>query len=104
MDVFEKHKNCIGGFIWDYVDQGLRKTSDDGKEYWAYGGDFGDKPNDKNYCINGIIMPDRKANPSLYEVKKIYQNIKVEPIDLIKGRVRIYNNYQFVALDFIEVL
>ncbi len=103
MDVFKKRKNCIGGFIWDYVDQGLRKTSDDGKEYWAYGGDFGDKPNDKNFCINGIVMPDRKANPALYEVKKVYQNINIEPTDLINGRAKIYNNYQFVALDFVEV-
>ncbi len=103
MDVFEKRKNCIGGFIWDYVDQGLRKISEDGKEYWAYGGDFGDEPNDKNFCINGIVMPDRKPNPALYEVKKVYQNIKVEPVDLIKGRVKIYNKYQFIALDFIEV-
>jgi beta-galactosidase len=104
MDVFEKYDNCIGGFIWDYVDQGLRKTSDDGKEFWAYGGDFGDEPNDKNFCINGIVMPDRKPNPALFEVKKVYQNIKVYPVDLTKGRVKIHNKYQFISLDFVELI
>lgn len=104
MDVFEKHDNCIGGFIWDYVDQGLRKKSDDGKEYWGYGGDFGDKPNDKNFCINGIVMPDRKPNPALYEVKKVYQNIKVYPIDLSHGKIKIHNKYQFINLDFFDIL
>ena len=104
MDVFEKYDNCIGGFIWDYIDQGLRKTSDDGKEFWAYGGDFGDKPNDGNFCINGIVMPDRKPNPALYEVKKVYQNIKVYPTDLTHGKIKIHNKYQFINLDFFDIL
>ncbi len=104
MDVFEKYDNCIGGFIWDYVDQGLRKNSEDGKEFWAYGGDFEDEPNDGNFCINGIVMPDRKPNPALHEVKKVYQNIKIEPINLIKGRIKIHNRFQFVSLDFVEFL
>ena len=104
MDVFEKYDNCIGGFIWDYVDQGLRKTSDDGKEYWAYGGDFGDEPNDKNFCINGIVMPDRKPNPSFFEVKKVYQNIKIYPVNLTKGRVKIHNKYNFITLDFVDII
>ncbi|TFG24747.1 MAG: DUF4981 domain-containing protein [Promethearchaeota archaeon] len=104
MDVFEKNDNCIGGFIWDFIDQGLRKVSNDGKEFWAYGGDFGDIPNDKNFCINGIVMPDRKANPSLHEVKKVYQNIKVHPIELTKGKIKIHNKYQFIPLDFVNIL
>ncbi|TFG14401.1 MAG: DUF4981 domain-containing protein [Promethearchaeota archaeon] len=104
MDVFEKYENCIGGFIWDFVDQGLRKTSLNGKEFWAYGGDFGDEPNDKNFCINGIVMPDRKPNPALYEVKKVYQNIKVYPVDLTKGKIIIHNKYQFITLDFVDLI
>ncbi|MHA1268990.1 MAG: glycoside hydrolase family 2 TIM barrel-domain containing protein [Candidatus Helarchaeota archaeon] len=104
MDIFEKYENCIGGFIWDFVDQGLRKVGENGKEYWAYGGDFGDKPNDGNFCINGVIMPDRKPNPALYEVKKVYQDIKVEPVDLIKGKVRIHNKYRFKTLDFVDII
>ena len=95
MDVFEKYPNAIGGFIWDMIDQGLRKAAQDGREYWAYGGDFGDEPNDRNYCINGILMPDRKPNPSLYEVKKVYQNISVHPINLSEGVIEIQNKFIF---------
>lgn len=103
MDVFEKYPNVIGGFIWDFADQGIRKTSEDGKEYYGYGGDFGDDPNDGTFCINGIVMPDRKPNPCLYEVKKVYQNIKVNPIDLLKGKVEIQNKYNFINLDFVDL-
>jgi len=99
-DVFEKYSNVLGGFIWDFIDQGLRKTSEDGKEYWGYGGDFGDSRNDSNFCINGIVLPDRTPNPALYEVKKLYQNIKVIPVDLLNGKVKILNKYNFKSLDF----
>jgi len=104
MDVFERYPNAVGGFIWDFIDQGLRKISEEGKEFWAYGGDFGDKPNDNNFCINGIVMPDRKPNPSLYEVKKVYQNIKVYPVDLLEGKIKIHNKYQFLSLNFVDVI
>ncbi len=99
MDVFEKYPNAIGGFIWDFVDQGLRKTSYDGKEFWAYGGDFGDEPNDKNFCINGIVLPDRLPNPSLYEVKKVYQNIKFYEVNVIEGIFKVHNKFKFISLD-----
>jgi beta-galactosidase len=98
MDVFEKYPNAIGGFIWDFVDQGLRKTSEDGKEFWAYGGDYGDEPNDKNFCINGIVLPDRIPNPALYEVKKVYQNITVHNINLLDGIFKIHNKFNFISL------
>jgi len=104
MDVFEKYPNAIGGFIWDFIDQGIRKTAENGKEFWAYGGDFGDEPNDRNYCINGIVMPDRKPNPALFEVKKVYQNIKIIPIDLLEGKVKIQNKYNFQSLYFVALL
>ncbi|MFX0165445.1 MAG: glycoside hydrolase family 2 TIM barrel-domain containing protein [Promethearchaeota archaeon] len=102
-DVFEKYPNIIGGFIWDFVDQGLRKVSEGGQEFWGYGGDFGDKRNDFNYCINGIVLPDRIPNPALYEVKKVYQYIKVIPIDLLKGKVKILNKYSFQSTDFADI-
>ena len=72
--------------------------------YWAYGGDFGDHPNDGNFCINGLVQPDRKPNPHLYEVKKVYQNIKVHAEDLEAGKVRIENKYCFIPLDFVDVI
>ncbi|MHA2128831.1 MAG: glycoside hydrolase family 2 TIM barrel-domain containing protein, partial [Promethearchaeota archaeon] len=103
-DVFEKYPNVLGGFIWDFIDQGLRKTSEDGKEYWGYGGDFGDQRNDYNFCINGIVLPDRTPNPALFEVKKVYQNIKVIPVDLVNGKVKILNKHNFTSLDFVNII
>ncbi|TXT56324.1 MAG: Beta-galactosidase [Promethearchaeota archaeon] len=102
-DLFEKYSHIIGGFIWDFIDQGLRKRDKTGKEFWAYGGDYGDEPNDLNFCINGIVMPDRKPNPSMFEVKKLYQYINIKPIDPIEGLFEIYNNYDFISLDFTEI-
>jgi len=102
-DAIRSHKRLIGGFIWDWADQGLRKKTADGKEFWAYGGDFGDKPNDGNFCCNGLVQPDRKPNPSLHEVKKVYQRIWVEPVDAIAGKVRIRNEYEFADLGFVDI-
>ena len=62
-DLIRSEERLIGGFIWDWVDQGLLKTSEDGQEYWGYGGDFGDEINDLNFCINGVISPDRTPIP-----------------------------------------
>ncbi|HUY01357.1 MAG TPA: glycoside hydrolase family 2 TIM barrel-domain containing protein [Candidatus Deferrimicrobium sp.] len=103
-DVIEKYDNMVGGFIWDWVDQGLRKKdSATGKEFWAYGGDYGDKPTDRNFCINGLVLPDRQPSPALYEVKKVHQFIKVYPIDLLTGRLKVYNKYSYISLDFAEI-
>lgn len=97
-DVIEKYKVLQGGCIWDWMDQGLEKKTIYGETFWAYGGDYGDFPNDNNFCINGLIRPDRSPNPSLYEVKKVYQNIQVEPIDLVDGKIRIKNKFNFLNL------
>lgn len=102
-DAIEKYKHLQGGFIWDFIDQGLRKKTTDGRTFWAYGGDYGDFPNDNNFCCNGIVMPDRTPNPSLYEVKKVYQYVKTTPVDLAKGRVRVLNKYEFVDLGFLDI-
>jgi len=101
-DAIRSHKRLIGGFIWDWVDQGLRKYDDDGVMFWAYGGDFGDQPNDGNFCCNGLVQPDRKPNPSLHEVKKVYQRIHVTPVDATAGIVSIANEYDFVDLGFVD--
>jgi len=102
-DVIEKYKHLQGGYIWDWADQALRKKTTGGEEFWAYGGDYGDIPNDDNFLCNGIVQPDRRPNPSLYEVKKVYQYIKIEPVDLVNGRIRIRNKYDFVSLDFVDI-
>ncbi|PKL23514.1 MAG: hypothetical protein CVV47_14875 [Spirochaetae bacterium HGW-Spirochaetae-3] len=56
--VIEKYSGLQGGFIWDWVDQGLAAETAEGEEYWAYGGDFGDSPSDLDFCINGLVFPD----------------------------------------------
>jgi beta-galactosidase len=101
-DAIRSHRRLIGGFIWDWVDQGLRYRNAAGKLFWAYGGDFGDFPNDGNFCCNGLVEPDRRPNPSLYEVKKVYQRIHVTPVDAIHGMVSIENEYDFLDLRFVE--
>lgn len=99
----ESYKALQGGCIWDWVDQGIRKKTADGKEFWAYGGDFGDAPTDRNFCCNGLVQPDRKPNPHLYEAKKVYQNIRVRPIDPQRGRFEVSNRYNFLDLAFVTL-
>ncbi|MFT6986482.1 MAG: beta-galactosidase [Psychromonas sp.] len=70
---FRKYPRLQGGFIWDWVDQGITKTDKKGVKYWAYGGDFGDEINDRQFCVNGLIFPDRTLHPSVLEAKKAQQ-------------------------------
>ncbi len=100
-DVMEKYDVLQGGFIWDWVDQGLLAENEKGEEYWAYGGDLGGKEfqNDANFCLNGLVNPDRTAHPSLYEVKKVYQYIKFKAQDLSSGKITISNGYDFTNLN-----
>ncbi len=99
-DVIEKHSILQGAFIWDWVDQGLLVRNSDGEDYWAYGGDFGEpgSPSDGNFCINGLVSPDRTPHPALKEVKKVYQYVGFYPVDLRKGIVNIKNKYDFTNL------
>ncbi|MFW6277515.1 MAG: glycoside hydrolase family 2 TIM barrel-domain containing protein, partial [Prolixibacteraceae bacterium] len=99
-DVIEKYKALQGGFIWDWVDQGLLTTNDEGEKFWAYGGDFGPDtvPSDGNFCINGLVYPDRTIKPHLSEVKKVYQYIKIKPVDLKRGIISVRNEYDFISL------
>ena len=99
-DVIEKYPVLQGGFIWDWVDQGLLTTNDEGEEFWAYGGDFGPDtvPSDGNFCLNGLVNPDRTPKPQLNEVKQVYQYIGFSPVDLKKGIISVKNKYAFLSL------
>jgi beta-galactosidase len=99
-DVIYAHKKLQGGFIWDWVDQGLAAKDDKGTPFWAFGGDFGPPgtPSDDNFCINGLVFPDRKIHPHIWEVKKVYQYIKTEPVELDMGRFQVNNLYDFTNL------
>jgi beta-galactosidase len=105
-DVIYKYKHLQGGFIWDWVDQGLYEKNENGEEFWAYGGDFAAEGelSDANFCINGLVFPDRKLHPHLWEVKKVYQYIQVKPIDLKQGRIEICNRYDFTNLNEFDIL
>ncbi|TWT77831.1 Beta-galactosidase [Posidoniimonas polymericola] len=92
-----EHRALQGGFIWDWVDQGLLTKDADGHEYYAYGGDFGDRPNDGNFCCNGLVRPDRVPNPSLFEVKKVYQRISTAAGDK-PGVYVVKNEYDHQTL------
>ncbi|MDW8319664.1 MAG: glycoside hydrolase family 2 TIM barrel-domain containing protein, partial [Anaerolineae bacterium] len=97
-EAIEAHPGLQGGFIWDWVDQGLAKTDPRGRPYWAYGGDFGDAVNDMNFCINGLVFPDRTPHPALLEVCKVYQPVRARLLDAETGLVEVQNRYDFSTL------
>ncbi len=101
-DAIERTPGLQGGFIWDWIDQGLRREHENGRVDWAYGGDFGDQPNDTNFCINGLVAPDRSPHPALYEWKKIAQPLRVEAVDFRRGKVRITNRSDFMTLGWLR--
>lgn len=98
-ELFYKYPFLQGGFIWEWYDHGILKYDENGKEYYAYGGDFGDDPTNGNFCIDGLLMPDRVPSPGLIELKKIYEPILVEVSDLNKYEFKITNRYDFLTLD-----
>ena len=97
-EIIEAYPRLRGAFVWDWVDQGLRKTGPDGRPFFAYGGDYGDKPSDKSFCCNGLVFPDRVPHPALWELKKVIQPVKIEALDLASGLFRITNKYAFLNL------
>jgi beta-galactosidase/beta-glucuronidase len=99
----ENNPGLQGGFIWDWIDQGIIKHDENGEPYWGYGGDFGDDINDRNFCINGLIWPDRTPKPALYEHKKICQPLAIKVVDLAQGRLEIVNKRNFTDLSDLEL-
>ena len=104
-DVIKRYDNLQGGFIWDWVDQGIATKNAKGQTIFAYGGDFGppDTPSDNNFNDNGIMNPDRVPHPSAYEVKHVYQWMDVTPLDLAHGVVEVTNSYDFRRTDDVEL-
>ncbi len=97
-NAIERFPSLQGGFVWDWVDQGIWKTTADGRKYFGYGGDFGDMPTDRNFCCNGLVLPDRTVTPKTIEAKKVYQNVGFRPVDLAAGKVEITNRFFFTGL------
>jgi beta-galactosidase len=100
-DIIRSSANMQGGCIWDWVDQGIATKDEAGRPYWGYGGDFGSQhfTNDENFCANGLVAADRTPHPGLYEVKKVYQNIVFDAVDLSKGLFKVTNEFNFTNLD-----
>lgn len=95
-----KYPNLQGGYIWDWVDQGILVKDKNGKEYWTYGGDYGtDMPSDGNFCCNGLVGPDRKPHPALAEVKYAHQNVAFEAVDVAAGRYKVINRFYYTNLE-----
>lgn len=100
-DVIESHDNFIGGCIWEFTDHSVAVPNADGTVKYYYGGDFGDEPNDGNFCVDGLVYPDRRPHTGFYEAKKMYQPFKVSYNG--KGEVEIFNKRFFTGLDEIAV-
>ncbi|MDR2908100.1 MAG: DUF4981 domain-containing protein [Bacteroidales bacterium] len=95
-----KYPNLQGGYIWDWMDQAVLAKGKNGKDIWAYGGDFGvDQPSDGNFVCNGIIGPDQQPHPAMEEVKYVHQNVAFEAVDLNKGDFKILNRFYFSNLN-----
>lgn len=102
-DILSRYDCHAGGFIWDFADQAIQKSVQ-GQDQWLYGGDFGESESNFYYCANGIMAVDRTPHPSLYEVKKVYQNISIVAKDLPQGIIIIRNDYRFINLDCFQLV
>ncbi|PPA28921.1 beta-galactosidase [Aeromonas jandaei] len=96
---FRDHPRLQGGFVWDWVDQGLDKYTADGRHYWGYGGDFGDLQNDRQFCCNGLLFPNRTPHPALFEAKRAQQPFRFTLLEHTPLRVRIESEYLFRPTD-----
>ncbi len=101
-EAFYNNRRLIGGCIWEWVDHGMLCETEEGEEYYAYGGDFGDKPNDSNFCVDALNYPDRTPHTGLIEYKKIIEPAHFAWKDEKKGTVTVKNMLDFVSLDRYE--
>jgi beta-galactosidase/beta-glucuronidase len=97
-DAIRAYPRLMGGCVWEWVDHSVRQRAASGEEWWAYGGDFNDHPNDGNFCVDGLCWPDRTPYPGLIEYKKILEPVHVEAVDLAAGVVTVANRYAFRSL------
>ncbi len=96
---FRSHPRLQGGFVWDWVDQALTKKDENGTPFWAYGGDFGDTPNDRQFCLNGLVFPDRTPHPALYEAQRAQQFFTFTRVSISPLVVDVQSDYLFRHTD-----
>lgn len=98
-DLVYAHDKLQGGFVWEWFDHGIESFTESGEKYYRYGGDFGDDPSNKDFCIDGLIMPDRTPSPGLCEYKKVIEPITTTAVDIQKGIINLLSRYDFANLD-----
>jgi beta-galactosidase len=97
--LFERYPRCQGGFVWEWIDHGIRQRTGDGREFFAYGGDFGEELHDGNFVCDGLVFPDRSPSPGLVEFKKVVEPVRIEPDG---SGFRVTNLYDFVDLSHLS--
>ncbi|NLC68517.1 MAG: DUF4981 domain-containing protein, partial [Clostridiaceae bacterium] len=102
-DIIYKYPRLMGGCVWEWCDHAIKSLTRDGREYYAYGGDFGDEPNDGNFCMDGLVYPDRRPHTGLLELKKVIAPVKIEAYDLERGLIKVTNLYDFKDLSGITL-
>ena len=88
--------------IWEWTDHGIRQKRENGEEWFASGGDFGDHPNSGTFCLDGLLFPDRKPKASIIEFKKVIEPVKVTSVDMASGKVSVENRYNFLSLEHLD--
>ena len=102
-DMFREEKRLCGGFVWDWVDQGLLRHTPEGEAYFAYGGEWGDPRTAGSFCLNGLLYPDRRVKPSMYEIKKVGQPVNIKSVDLENGLFKVTNWRNFTDLGDLSI-
>jgi beta-galactosidase len=103
LDLYEKYPQCIGGFIWDFADQSILSKTEDGQDFWAYGGDLGDPYRFSVFGCNGIFAANREPHPAVWTVKKGYQNVEITVIDIASGKFEVKNKHRFLNLSYLNI-
>ncbi len=101
-DLIYRYPSLLGGCVWEWVDHGLVKENEDGEPFYAYGGDFGDYPNDGIFCVDGLNYPHRVPHTGLMELKKVLQPVTVDWSDPSAGKITLTNRRLFTGLDDLE--
>jgi beta-galactosidase len=99
---FEKYPMLQGGYLWEWLDHGIKQKTADGQDYWVYGGDFGDEPNDANFVCDGLVWPDRTPHPALSEFQYLAAPLKIDAVDLAKGTFRVTNKQNYTSLEWLR--
>lgn len=101
---FQAHERLIGGCVWEFVDHGILQKDEQGQEYYAYGGDFGEQPHDGNFCVDALCYPDRTPHTGLLEYTHVHRPVRAKLIDEAAGKISLRNYYDFTNLSDLTLL